>query len=273
MNQTSIAKVDWESTAPATMPSREVDVARAPAGEPSLLAVIAAASSNPAVDIDKFERLLKMKREIETEDRERAFDADMALAQGKITAAVADKKNDSTHSKYASYAAMDAAARPHYTAHGFSVQFNTEACADTSYVKVLCRVSHRSGFARNSSVLMPADGKGAKGGDVMTKTHATGSAITYGMRALLKMAFNIPVKDKADDDGNGAGSRATEQFLSDGQIAEIEELLVKTATNRAAFLKFLAVDDLADVYANKHAKIVDMIKATAAKRQQGAANA
>jgi hypothetical protein len=51
---------------------------------------------------------------------------------------------------------------------------------------------------------MPADGKGARGNDVMTKTHATGAAITYGKRYLLGMIFNLAVT--RDDDGNGAGN-------------------------------------------------------------------
>jgi hypothetical protein len=48
---------------------------------------------------------------------------------------------------------------------------------------------------------MPSDGKGAKGGDVMTKTHATGAAESYGMRYLLKMIFNIAIGEE-DNDGN-----------------------------------------------------------------------
>jgi hypothetical protein len=52
---------------------------------------------------------------------------------------------------------------------------------------------------------MPADGKGAKGGDVMTRTHAAGSAFSYGQRYLLKLIFNIATGE--DDDGNAASAR------------------------------------------------------------------
>ncbi len=48
---------------------------------------------------------------------------------------------------------------------------------------------------------MPADGKGAKGGDVMTKTHAVGAAKSYGKRYLLKDIFNIAIGEE-DTDGN-----------------------------------------------------------------------
>lgn len=64
---------------------------------------------------------------------------------------------------------------------------------------------------------MPADGKGAKGGDVMTKTHAAGSAMSYGQRYLLKMIFNLAVGD--DDDGQKAGRQQQHPISGAGQAA------------------------------------------------------
>ena len=72
------------------------------------------------------------------------------------------------------------------------------------HVRVVCYVGHVGGHSRAYHVDMPADGKGAKGGDVMTKTHAVGAGMSYGMRYLLKMIFNIAIGED-DDDGNGAG--------------------------------------------------------------------
>jgi hypothetical protein len=59
---------------------------------------------------------------------------------------------------------------------------------------------------RRYHVDMPADGKGAKGGDVMTKTHATASALTYAKRYLLLQIFALAIGE-SDDDGNAAGKR------------------------------------------------------------------
>src|SRR4029079_17827861 len=69
------------------------------------------------------------------------------------------------------------------------------------WVRVLCYVTHNAGHSRTYHVDMPADGKGAKGGDVMTLTHASGAALSYGMRYLLKMVWNIAVGED-DRDGN-----------------------------------------------------------------------
>jgi hypothetical protein len=67
-------------------------------------------------------------------------------------------------------------------------------------------LAHRDGFSRRYQIDMPIDTKGARGGDVMTRTHATGSAYTYGKRYLLIGMFNLAIDD--DDDGNVAGRRA-----------------------------------------------------------------
>lgn len=234
------------------------------AQEPTnLLAVIAAASKDPAVDMDKFERLLKMKREIEMEERERVFDAAMSAAQKEMRPVVVDKANSQTNSKYASYAALDNAVRPIYTDHGFALTFNMGAPQAPDQVRVLCHVSHEGGFARDYHIDMPADGKGAKGGDVMTKTHATGSATRYGMRYLLIMIFNIPTTDRVDDDGNAAGNRA--ELLSFEQVEQIEAAIVEKIgpQRRAKLLHHFQAESFEDLPAKRFGEIMAVINEAA----------
>jgi len=159
-------------------------------------------ASDPNVSVEKLDGLMKLWERREQMTAEASFNAAMAQAQQQMRRIAADADNPQTHSKYASYAALDRALRPIYTDHGFGLSFDTGDGADTM-VRVLCYVTHRDGFKRVYHLDMPADGKGAKGGDVMTRTHATGSAVTYGMRYLLKMIFNVAV-GADDDDGNQA---------------------------------------------------------------------
>lgn len=168
----------------------------------SLIQVIERASNNPDTDIEKMERLMQMYERIESKKAEKAFSAAMTLAQSQVGRVATDASNSQTHSHYATYAALDRVMRPIYVQAGFSLSFDTEESTKYECVRVVCFVSHRDGYTRKHHVDMPADGKGAKGNDVMTKTHATGSATQYGMRYLLKMIFNIAIG--SDDDGNGA---------------------------------------------------------------------
>lgn len=167
----------------------------------TLLAVISRAASDPQCDIEKMERLLAMHERMTAKQAEQAFNEAMNAAQAETRRVAADANNPQTRSQYATYAALDRMLRPVYTAHGFSLSFDTGDDAPEGFVRVLAYVSHKAGHTRTYRALMPADGKGAKGGDVMTKTHAFGAASSYGMRYLLKMIFNVAVGED-DDDGN-----------------------------------------------------------------------
>lgn len=139
-------------------------------------------------------------------DAETDFNLSMNAVQSELGRVAADLNNPQTKSRYASYAALDRAIRPIYTKHGFSLSFDSGESAPETVV-AYCYVSHRTGHTRKySSPAMPADGKGAKGGDVMTKTHATGAAMSYGMRYLLKFIFNIAIGED-DNDGNAPQQR------------------------------------------------------------------
>lgn len=171
----------------------------------SLVQVIARAASDPTVDVEKMERLLAMQERVLARNAEADFNAAMNAAQREMRSVAADAENQQTRSRYATYAALDRALRPIYTQHGFSISFDTGGDAPEGFVLVLAYVSHRGGHTRTYRAKMPADGKGAKGGDVMTKTHAFGAGTSYGMRYLLKMIFNVAVGED-DNDGNGAGA-------------------------------------------------------------------
>lgn len=169
----------------------------------TLLSVISRAASDPNVDIDKMERLMEMHRDMQRQQAEADFNAAMARVQSRMGRIGTDRTNKQTSSDYATYAKLDRALRPLYSAEGFALSFGTDAVEAENIVRVTCHVSHTAGFTRKYLIDMPADGKGAKGNDVMTKTHATGSATQYGMRYLLKMIFNVAIGE--DDDGNAAG--------------------------------------------------------------------
>lgn len=212
----------------------------------NILAVIERAATDPSVDIEKMERLLEMHERIQSRQAETEFNSAMTLAQGEMGRISTDAMNPQTRSAYATYGKLDSKLRPIYTTHGFALSFDTgDAAADM--VRVVCRVSHRAGFSRVYHIDMPADGKGAKGGDVMTKTHATGAAASYGMRYLLKMIFNVAIGQE-DDDGNGAEPKPA--TVTTEQAAELKALLMETNSDTLAFLKAYggapSVDELSE---------------------------
>lgn len=198
----------------------------------AMMHMISQAATDPNVDVNKMERLWEMKKEFDALEAEKEFNIAMAEAQSEMGTVGADASNPQTQSKYASYAKLDRALRPIYSKKGFSLSFNTGETPTDDSVRVLCYVSHKAGHTRTYHSDIDASGKGAKGGAVMTKTHAAGSAMSYGMRYLLKMIFNVAVGEY-DDDGNSAGEEVL--YITEEQATYLHAKITDNDLNMDKF--------------------------------------
>lgn len=163
-------------------------------------------ASDPTVDVAKLEKLMELHERALARTAQEQFNVAMASAQADMRPVAADADNPQTRSKYASYAALDKALRPIYSKYGLALSFNSGDAPTPDHLRLMCDVTHIGGHCKTYRIDMPNDGKGAKGGDVMTRTHAQGAAASYGMRYLLKMIFNVAVGED-DRDGNEPQSR------------------------------------------------------------------
>lgn len=233
----------------------------------TLTQAIIAAANDPTVNVEKMERLLSMHERIAARDAEQQFNAAMVAAQSGMGRVSADAVNPQTRSRYATYAQLDRTLRPVYTANGFSLSFNAGTDGPEGYVRVVCYVSHSAGHTRTYQCDMPADGKGAKGNDVMTKTHASGSAMSYGMRYLLKLIFNVAIGED-DDDGNDAGGESLiQQWAS--KVAQANDENALRAVMKDGVKAFQAARDRAG-----YAEFAKAVKERgAALKTSGGANA
>jgi hypothetical protein len=220
----------------------------------NVLAVIARAAADPNVDIDKLERLLEMQERVMMRDAEMAFNIAMNAAQSEMRPISANASNPQTKSRYASFDKLDKVLRPIYTHHGFSLSFDEGDSPKPEHVRVICYVSHVSGHTRTYHRDMPADGKGAKGGDVMTKTHAAGAAGSYGARYLLKGIFNVAVGED-DADGNESGpSISREQFDTLNGVADAVK------ADKAKFGRLFRVTSLRDLPATRYTEAMGRLR-------------
>ena len=217
-----------------------------------LIHVIAEAASNPAIDVDKMERLWAMHEKLKNRADEEAFNAAMSRAQSEMGRVSADAANQQTRSVYATYAALDKAIRPIYTKHGFSISFNEGEGAPEGHARILAYVSC-GGHTRTYKLDMPNDGKGAKGGDVMTKTHATGSAHTYGRRYLLKDIFNIAIGEN-DDDGNGWNDSAPKGKDAAAYEAMLDDFREAALKGEKALRKHYSENTPTDEFWKRHSR-------------------
>jgi hypothetical protein len=228
----------------ATKNEAERAIQPAPTQTDGMISMLERVLMDPNVPVERLERLLELQ------DRERQRQAKVVWAermsetQAEIHAVVKNQDNSQTRSRYATYDALDRMVRPLYTRHGFSVTFNTETVSEST-IRVVAFVEN-SGFERRYEIEMPCDGKGAKGGDVMTKTHAVKSAVTYGKATLLPMIFNIAVTDKADD-GNGACDAVEPQLITSTQVTQLRQEMAAHDVDEVKFREWCALDRLEDM--------------------------
>lgn len=198
-------------------------VEQVPAETTQVLSMIERVACDPSVDVSKLEKMLDLQERVLNRQAEQEFYAALNACQRGMSRIAADAENNQTRSKYATYAALDRALRPIYTAQGLSISYDTEPSKRDDHITVLAHVSHPSGYTRRYSVDMPTDGKGAKGNAVMTTTHATGAAMSYGMRYLLKMIFNVAVGED-DNDGNLHQEDVTDWISAFDACANLDDL-------------------------------------------------
>jgi hypothetical protein len=196
--------------------------------------------------------------------------AALAQAQQEMEPIARDLRNDTTKSKYASLAAVDRAIRPHYTKHGLAPTFDTRPSSKGElWITIVGELGHTGGFSKEYTVDMLADGAGPKGAPVMTRTHAIGSAVTYGKRQLLKMMFNL-AEAGDDDDGQAAGRSALSADELDIIKAALEDAgCDSNDTNR--FLKTMKIAALEDLRRDQIAEAMQKIANHKAERARHAA--
>jgi hypothetical protein len=242
--------------------AQQLEVAREPTPAPTLVSMISAVVARPDVDVGKIADLLAMQRIAEADASKRAFMAAFNAAQKAMAPIVRNAPNSQTRSKYATHDTLDKALRPIYTEHGFSISFNTADSPLEQHVRVICYLQHEDGHEKLYQTDIPCDGKGAKGNDVMTKTHAVGSAMTYGKRYLLALAWNIALVD-TDDDGNGAAGKAPDanEPISKAQLDELLALADEAGADKEKFCRFVGVESFAAITVANFSKAKSMLNA------------
>jgi hypothetical protein len=168
----------------------------------SLLNVIERASRDSTVDVAKLTALLDMQERVTRAQAKQEFTQALSAVAGELEPVARDAKNPHTNTRYAKLEAIDAALRPIYSRHGFSVRFGSEPTAD-GQVHVTCTLSHVGGHSETLGLAAPVDAVGTGGRQSKTGVQAIGSTVTYLRRYLLTMALNVTFFDE-DDDGEAS---------------------------------------------------------------------
>lgn len=211
----------------------------------SLIQAIERAAVNPAVDVDKMERLFALQERMLARHAEIAFNDAMAAVQAELPKIKRNRKNVQTGSLYADLEAVTDAAAPVYTKHGFALSCTQEDCPTEGRMRVVCFCSHRGGHTRRYQYDASLDMTGLKGNQNKTPIQGEGSTFSYARRYLTALIFNLTLTDE-DNDGQSAADRITES-----QAADLQAKITEVSADKAAFLRYLRVDRIEDLPASK----------------------
>jgi hypothetical protein len=182
-------------------------------------------ATNPAVDVEKFERLMAMQERIIAHQARAAFNAAFSLMQGEIPVVIERAKTN--NGTYAPLEDIQDAIRPVLMRHGFSLSFRTE-WPDAKTVKVIGILRHREGHEQTSEFLSAADASGNK-----NMIQGLGSAVSYGRRYTTKDLLNITSRG-ADDDGERGGGKPEQAAAPAGYDDWISDMAATSDEGTAA---------------------------------------
>jgi hypothetical protein len=154
-------------------------------------------ASNPAMDVEKLQRLIDMRKDAMRDNAVAAFNAGFTRMQADLPTVIERSRTD----KY-SYAALEdivETVRPVLSRHGFGLSHRTEFLADGK-LRVVGILVHEQGHSRESEFITAPDT-----GPGRNAIQAQGSANQYSRRYTTKDLLNIVTKEE-DDDGQKAGA-------------------------------------------------------------------
>lgn len=236
-----------------------------PANEAAaIIQMIERAAANPAVDVDKFARLLEMREKVEADFARKAFNAAIAQAKGAIGPIVKDRAVDfstqkgRTNYRFEGFDSIARAVDPILNKHGLSYRFR--ATQASGRVCVTCILSHRDGYSEETTLEVAEDHSGNK-----NAIQAIGSSTTYLQRYTLKLALGLATT--LDDDGRGGPDPAPPR-ISDEQRDRLIQRIAEVGADPVAFLEFCGVARLDDLPPGEFPKAMAALDAKARKRSQ-----
>jgi hypothetical protein len=206
-------------------------------------AVLMQMLTNPDIPADKMEVVMKMRREVLTDQAREAFMEHFAafsaeLPQVERDGTVALVKDGREVGRYAftTIENMDTVLRPLLAKHGFAISFSS---ADNKEGVTVTGTLSGWGWERSSTYTLPPDA-----GPGRNAVQARGSSRRYAKRYVTDDLCNVVRKGK-DDDAKGA----LEALIDAAQITMLSTLLKRTETDEAAFLKMMVTgaESLADI--------------------------
>ena len=184
----------------AVMPKESTQIATSEGV--SFIQMIERASRDPAVDIDKMERLMQMHERMMNRQAETAYYAALAAMQTEMPILPErggiKNKQGGVQSKYVLWEDLNEIIKPILSRHGFALTFLPGN--DGAKITVTGVLSHEAGHVVRCTMAVPLDESGSK-----NSVQGLGSSTSYGKRYVAAAMLNLTSKGEDDDGAHGKG--------------------------------------------------------------------
>lgn len=244
------------------MAVESVEVTRPVASDVTALVEMAI---NKGVDVTLLERLVALKERVDERDARAAFIAALAAFQSECPPIIKTRENTQfkvtragapRNARYAPLEEIDRIARPVAAKHGLVWTWDTRVEAELMHIT--CRVLHAMGHSENATVSMPYESKAGS-----SPQQKYGSTQTYGMRYSLTAALGITT---ADEDVDGVPNAGEVELITPEQARNLDDMIESVGANKANFLKWMKVESVDKIPADKFKSAVEALNAKAAGR-------
>ena len=240
-------------------PARPVAVSDASA----LVAMIERAARDPAVNIEKMERLYDLHRQSVERHARTEFLAAFSALQSQLPA-VARGGRGHNDKKYARFEDVIGAVRPLLVLHGFSLSFRTSQ--GDGWLRVTGVLGHAAGHVETTDMTLPADTSGSK-----NAVQAWGSSTSYGKRYVALSLLGMATED--DDGRSAVQAHSAPAMITDDQAEQIKVALERTGGHLPKFCAYWKLRRLGDLPAAKFDAAMASIHGVAEKRKAAQAKA
>jgi hypothetical protein len=237
------------------------DVANVPAAQSGdLVLMFERLAKDPAVDVDKLQRLIDMQKEIMRVNAEAQFWDRFAAMQGELPTITEDGAiavNGTVRSRYSTNENIQEVIRPILQRHGFALSFRN--ATEGGVVKV---TGILAGYGHKETDTFEA---APDSGGSMNTIQRIGSTRSYGQRYTTIALLNIVSRAPQDRDDDGNRSEAPED--PDGLETWVLNMEAAVPNGTAAVMKAFnaGAESMRTHYVKHHRKSWESLKARAAE--------
>ena len=221
-------------------------VERAP--QPLLEKLGLTAEQLAATDVGKLERLLDFQLRVDAEAvTARVRRGSFSRVQARMTPVVQGRiQQGQQELRWAKVEQLCAMLDPLLIAEGIAWSFSDHESPVPNHVRITMQLRHGTHVEPYHYDMPIWDGKGARGGGVMTGPQASGTMHTYACRYLRLGVFGVQQFDTDDNDGQATG---TMKLITPDQVADLAAKIEEEDAPLAAVLASQGVERLEDLTA------------------------